>query len=202
MCSLPVRIGERMIDVVSGQVVSVDKTSVVVMVGGIGLRVNVPKTVFDVVNGPGHPVTLFTHLAVREEALALYGFLTEEERGLFETLIGVPGVGPKLAIAILSTLSIDHLRSAVGREEPEVLTRVPGIGKKTAEKLVFELKGKMGTGLLPGIAMLSDTDSDVIAALTSLGYSIVEAQSAIQSIPRDAPKDVETRIRLALEYFS
>jgi Holliday junction DNA helicase RuvA len=191
-----------MIDIVSGQVTSLDKTSVVVMVGGIGLRVNVPRSVFDRVNGPGHPVTLFTHLAVREDALALYGFLTEEERSLFETLIGVPGVGPKLAIAILSTLSIDHLRSAVGREEPDVLTRVPGIGKKTAEKLVFELKGKIGGGLLPGIAALSDTDSDVIAALTSLGYSIVEAQSAIQSIPRDAPKDVETRIRLALEYFS
>jgi Holliday junction DNA helicase RuvA len=191
-----------MIDIVSGQVASIDKSSVVVMVGGIGLRVNVPRTVFDVVNGPGYPVTLFTHLAVREDALALYGFLTEEERGLFETLLGVSGVGPKLAISILSTLSIDHLRNAVGREEPEVLTRVPGIGKKTAEKIVFELKGKIGTGLLPGIAVWSDTDSDVIAALTSLGYSIVEAQSAIQSIPRGTPQDVETRIRLALQYFS
>jgi Holliday junction DNA helicase RuvA len=121
---------------------------------------------------------------------------------LFETLLGVSGVGPKLAISILSTLSIDHLRNAVGRDEPEVLTRVPGIGKKTAEKIVFELKGKIGIGLLPGISVLSDTDSDVIAALTSLGYSIVEAQSAIQSIPRGTPQDVETRIRLALEYFS
>ena len=190
-----------MIDMVSGQVASIDKNSIVVMVGGIGLRVNVPKTVFDVVNGPGHPVTLFTHLAVREDALALYGFLTEEERSLFETLLGVSGVGPKLAIAILSTLSIDHLRTAVGRDEPEVLTRVPGIGKKTAEKIVFELKGKIGIGMLPGISVLSETDSDVIAALTSLGYSIVEAQSAIQSIPRGTPQDVETRIRLALQYF-
>jgi Holliday junction DNA helicase RuvA len=190
-----------MIDMVSGQVASIDKTSIVVMIGGIGLRVNVPKTVFDVVNGPGHPVTLFTHLAVREDALALYGFLTEEERSLFETLLGVSGVGPKLAISILSTLSIDHLRTAVGRDEPEVLTRVPGIGKKTAEKIVFELKGKIGIGMLPGISVLSETDSDVIAALTSLGYSIVEAQSAIQSIPRGTPQDVETRIRLALQYF-
>jgi Holliday junction DNA helicase RuvA len=190
-----------MIDMVSGQVASIDKTSVVVMMGGIGLRINVPKTVFDVVNGPGHPVTLFTHLAVREDALTLYGFLTEEERTLFETLLEVSGVGPRLAISILSTLSIDHLRTAVGRDEPEVLTRVPGIGKKTAEKIVFELKGKIGIGMLPGISALSEADSDVIAALTSLGYSIVEAQSAIQSIPRGTPQDVETRIRLALQYF-
>jgi Holliday junction DNA helicase RuvA len=190
-----------MIDMVSGQVASIDKTSVVVMMGGIGLRINVPKTVFDVVNGPGHSVTLFTHLAVREDALTLYGFLTEEERSLFETLLEVSGVGPRLAISILSTLSIDHLRTAVGRDEPEVLTRVPGIGKKTAEKIVFELKGKIGIGMLPGISVLSETDSDVIAALTSLGYSIVEAQSAIQSIPRGTPQDVETRIRLALQYF-
>ena len=190
-----------MIDMVSGHVASMDKTSVVVMVGGIGLRVNVPKTVFDAVEGPGHPITLFTHLAVREDALSLYGFMTEEERNLFETLLRVSGVGPKLAVSILSTLSLDHLRMAVGRDEPEVLTRVPGIGKKTAEKIVFELKGKIGIGFLPGISVLSDTDSEVIAALTSLGYSIVEAQSAIQSIPRGSPQDVETRIRLALRFF-
>jgi Holliday junction DNA helicase RuvA len=127
--------------------------------------------------------------------------MTEEERNLFETLLRVSGVGPKPAVSILSTLSLDHLRTAVGRDEPEVLTRVPGIGKKTAEKIVFELKGKIGIGFLPGISVLSDTDSEVIAALTSLGYSIVEAQSAIQSIPRGSPQDVETRIRLALRFF-
>src|SRR5512143_2620517 len=111
-----------MIDIVTGQVASMDKSSVVVMVGGIGLRVNVPKSVFDAVHGPGHAVTLYTHLAVREDALMLYGFLTEEDRNIFNTLIGVSGVGPKMALAILSTLSIDHLRNAVGREEPDVLT--------------------------------------------------------------------------------
>jgi Holliday junction DNA helicase RuvA len=190
-----------MIDMVSGQVASMDKSSVVILVGGIGLRVNVPKSVFDTVHGTGHAVTLFTHLAVREDALTLYGFLTEEDRNLFNILIGVSGVGPKIALAILSTLSVDHLRNAVGREEPEVLTRVPGIGKKTAEKIVFELKGKLGIGMLPGFAVLSDADSEVIDALTALGYSVVEAQTAIQSIPRDAPKNVEERIRIALQYF-
>ncbi len=191
-----------MIDIVTGQVASMDKSSVVVMVGGVGLRVNVPRSVFDVVHGAGHAVTLYTHLAVREDALTLYGFLTDEDRNIFNILIGVSGVGPKIALSILSTLSIDHLRNAVGREEADVLTRVPGIGKKTAEKIVFELKGKLNIGMLPGFALLSDVDSDVIEALTALGYSVVEAQTAIQSIPRDAPKDVEERIRIALQYFS
>src|SRR5215467_4816159 len=117
-----------MIDIVSGQVATVDKASVVVMVGGVGLRVNVPKTVFDLVTGPGHLVTLYTHLAVREDSLTLYGFLTEEDRHLFEVLISVSGVGPKMGLAILSTLSVDHLKSAVAREESDILTRVPGVG--------------------------------------------------------------------------
>ncbi len=190
-----------MIDIVTGQVASMDKSSVVVMVGGIGLRVNVPKSVFDVVHGAGHAVTLYTHLAVREDALTLYGFLTEEDRNIFNILIGVSGVGPKIALAILSTLSIDHLRNAVGREEADVLTRVPGIGKKTAEKIVFELKGKLNIGMLPGFALISDVDGDVIEVLTSMGFSVVEAQTAIQSIPRDAPKDIEERVRLALQHL-
>ena len=192
-----------MIDIVSGQVASIDKGSIVVMVGGIGLRVNVPRTVFDAVGGTGRAVTLYTHLAVREDALALYGFLTEEDRGLFDTLITVSGVGPKMALSILSTISIDHLRNAVGREEPEVLTRVPGVGKKTAEKIVFELKGKLKFADLPGFAVMDDTDAEVIEMLTtSLGYSIVEAQSAVQAIPRDTPKDIEARVRAALQYFT
>jgi Holliday junction DNA helicase RuvA len=191
-----------MIDIVSGQVASIDKASIVVMVGGVGLRVNVPRTVFDVVTGPGHLVTLYTYLAVREDALTLYGFVTEEDRRFFEILLTVSGVGPKMGLAILSTLSMDHLKNAVAREEADVLTRVPGVGKKTAEKIVFELKGKMGTAVALGLSPISDTDGDLIAALTNLGYSVVEAQSAIQSIPRDAPKDFESRFRLALEYFS
>lgn len=191
-----------MIDIVSGEVASIDKGSLVVVVGGIGFRVNVPKTVFDVVEGPGHTITLFTHLAVREDALTLYGFITEEDRGLFDILLSVSGVGPKMALAILGTISIDHLRNAVAREEPDVLTRVPGVGKKTAEKIVFELKNKLGTSVAHGLSLINDTDTDVIDALTGLGYSVIEAQSAVQKIPRDAPKDFESRFRLALEYFS
>ncbi len=191
-----------MIDIVSGQVVSQDKNWIVLMVGGVGLRVYVPKTVFDVIEGPGHTITLFTHLAVREDSLTLYGFPAEEDRELFELLLSVSGVGPKLGLSILSTISLDHIKNAVARDEADVLTRVPGIGKKTAEKIVFELKGKMGKAVSLGLAPFNDADGDVISALTGLGYSVVEAQSAVQAIPRDAPKDFETRLRLALAYFS
>jgi holliday junction DNA helicase RuvA len=114
----------------------------------------------------------------------------------------VSGVGPKMGLAILSTLSVEQLRAAVMREEAAILTRVPGIGKKTAEKIVFELKGKMGDSVLQGLTVVDDTDAEVLGALTSLGYSVVEAQSAIQAIPRDAPRDIETRVLMALQYFS
>ena len=191
-----------MIDIVSGHVASIDKASLVIMIGGIGLRINVPKTVFDVVEGPGHLITLYTYLAVREDALTLYGFPAEEDRRLFEVLISVSGIGPKVALSILSTLSLDHLKNAVARDDADVLTRVPGVGKKTAEKIVFELKGKLGASVALGLSPFSDADGDVIAALTGLGYSVVEAQSAVQSIPRDAAQDFETRFRLALEYFT
>jgi holliday junction DNA helicase RuvA len=191
-----------MIDTVTGQIAKLDKDSVVIVVGGIGLRILVPKSVFDIADGPGRTLTLYTYLAVREDALTLYGFSSEDERTLFETLISVSGVGPKIGLAILGTLTPDHLRNAVMREEPAILTRVPGIGKTTAEKIVFELKGKLGAQVGAGLAAFSDSDGDVIAALTALGYSVIEAQSALQSLPRDAPKDVETRIVMALQYFS
>ena len=191
-----------MIDLLSGQVASLAKDSLVMLVGGVGFRVYVTKNVFDTVNAPGQAITLHTHLQVREDALTLYGFLTEDERSIFELLLTVNGVGPKVATAILSALSVDHLRAAVTHDEPQVLTRAPGVGKKTAEKIVFELKNKLGAGGIPAIIAMSDLDTDVIANLTALGYSVVEAQSALQSIPRDAPPDIETRVRLALQFFS
>src|SRR5690606_11779936 len=151
----------------------------------------------------GETVFLHTLLIVREDALSLYGFRTVSEREVFETLLKVNGVGPRLALAILSTISIDNLRSAVLSERAELLTRVPGIGKKTAQKIVFELKDKLAIGLdtVP-IAELSDVNSEVMDALVALGYSIVEAQTAIQSLPKDAPDDIEERIRLTLQYFA
>ncbi len=192
-----------MIASVHGQIEAVADNHLIVRVGGVGVRVFVPRTVLQRVEGVGRSVTLHTHLVVREDALSLYGFVDADERALFVTLLTVPGVGPKLALSIISTLSLQLLHRAVMQGEPELLTRVPGIGRKTAEKLAVELKGRLRLDTtVPTVAALSDIDADVIDALTALGYSIVEAQAALQSIPRDAAEDLEERVRLALQYFS
>lgn len=191
-----------MIDILIGQVAAITNQYLVLMVGSVGLRVHVPTTIRDVVSGPGYNLTLYTHLVVREDDLSLYGFADQDERALFETLIRVSGIGPRIALAIISTLTVERLKNAVAREEADVLTRVPGVGKKLAQKLILELKDKLVIDHVTGLAAISDVDTDVLAALTALGYSVVEAQTAIQSIPRDAPDDVEERVRMALQYFA
>lgn len=175
----------------------------VVEVGGVGYRVFVPTSVLDGLE-VGRGLFLHTHLIVREEALTLYGFATEEQRVLFDLLLTVQGVGPRLALSILSSLSPDALRRAIVNEQPEVLGRVRGVGKKTAEKIVVTLKDKLGAeSSLAGVTAASDVDTEVIAALTALGYSVVEAQAAVQAIPKDANTPaLEDRIRLALAYFA
>lgn len=191
-----------MIASLQGKVTYQSDDQLVVQVGGVGLRVLVPRTMHDHVDGVGSHIYLHTYLVVREDALTLYGFAEEEERQVFETLLNVSGVGPKLALAILSTLSLAQLRHSITQGEANLLTRVPGIGKKTAEKIAFELKDRLIPDVPAELAGLADVDSDVLDALTALGYSIVEAQAAIQSIPRDAPQTLEDRVRLALAYFS
>jgi Holliday junction DNA helicase RuvA len=190
-----------MIERISGRVARVETDAIVIMVGGVGLRVRVPKSALEVAANTGAEVLLYTHLILREDEISLYGFIAEDERAAFEVLIGVSGVGPRTALAVLSTLTVDQLRNAVRRGEPEMLTRVPGIGKKTAEKMLFELKDKLGGPVdeLAELSAITDVDSDVMAALTAMGFSIVEAQTAVQRIPRDGPKDVESRIMLALQ---
>ncbi len=189
-----------MIASVEGRIGAVTKDSVVVEVGGIGLRVLCPQPTLAAAR-PGEPVFLHTYLVVRETELALVGFATADELGLFEHLIGVPGVGPRLALALLSGMAPDALRLAVGQEQPEILARIPGIGKKTAQKIVLELKDKVGAvEVSEGLAALTEADAAVIDALTALGYSIVEAQRAVQTLPRDIP-DVEERLRRALASF-
>jgi len=136
---------------------------------------------------------------VREQELTLFGFATEEDLELFQVLLGVSGVGPKLALSILSTLPPDAIRLAVANDEPGLLTRVPGIGPKSAKKILFHLKDKMGVSELEGVGVvpITDEDAEVIEALTALGYSIVEAQRAVQAIPKDVT-GVEGRLRAAL----
>ncbi len=135
--------------------------------------------------------------------MTLYGFESQADRELYTILLGVDGVGPKVALAVLSTLSLDAIQRAIFADESEILGRVPGVGKKTAQKMAIHLKDKLKpTDALAGVAAMADYDSEVLAALTALGYSVVEAQSAIQSLPKDAPKDVEERLRVALQYFT
>jgi len=192
-----------MIASVNGEVLEILADSLVVGVGGVGLKVFVPTATRDKARS-GEQVYLRTQLIVREELLALYGFEDAETLDFFNLLLGVNGVGPRSALAILSVLSTDAIRRAVVNEQPEVFSRVRGIGRKTAQNILVQLQGRMGesAGQLEGVANLSDVETEVIGALTSLGYSVVEAQAAIQAIPRDAPMDVETRLRLALKYFS
>jgi Holliday junction DNA helicase RuvA len=150
----------------------------------------------------GQPVELFTHLNVRENELALYGFLTEEELALFRLLLSISGIGPKVALALLGTVSPDALRQAVVQEEPGLLSRVPGIGPKTARAIIFHLKDKLIPTGAAAAPLLGDTDVEVIAALTGLGFSLVEAQAALQSLPRGEDLPVEERVRQALAYFA
>lgn len=190
-----------MIASLSGNVLKIEANALVIGVGGVGLRVLVPRTVLEDVGGVGRHLRLHTHLLVRETELALYGFATEEDLQLFEVLLGVNGVGPKVALAILGTLSPELLKSAIMREETAVLQRVPGIGKKMAERIMFQLREKLDLGSLEtAVAFVSDVDADVIDFLTGLGFSIVEAQAALQKLPRDV-KAVDERVQLALQYL-
>jgi len=191
-----------MIASISGRVQEVYPDSLVVDVGGVGLHVYAPAPWRDRLQA-GESIFLHTYLVVREDALTLYGFETRESRELFSLLLGVNGVGPRMALSILSTLSPDAIRRAVFHEQAEVFQRVPGVGKQTAQKILLYLEHRLpGEAGLAPMAVISAVDTEVIAALTGLGYSVVEAQTALQSIPRDTAQDIETRLRLALQYFS
>lgn len=191
-----------MIATVRGEVIQIEDNALVLEVGGVGLRVFAPAPLLARLN-VGDGTSLFTHLVVREDALILYGFESQAERDLFHLLLGVDGVGPKVSLAVLSHMNLDAVQQAVAANQPELLSRVPGVGNKTAQKIVLYLHDRLKPGgPLSRLTPLSDADGEVLAALTALGYSVVEAQTAIQSLPRDAPQDVEQRLRLALQYFT
>lgn len=190
-----------MIASIQGKVASTGRDHVVLVTGGIGYKIFAPYPTLERIDSSGETF-LHTVLIVREDSMTLFGFATTVEREVFDILLAVNGVGPKLALAILSTLSIDNLRNAVISERSDVLTRVPGIGKKTAQKILIDLKDKLKIGLdAAPVDAFDDVNSDVLDALIVLGYSIVEAQTAIQALPMDAPQTVEDRVRLALQYF-
>jgi Holliday junction DNA helicase RuvA len=191
-----------MISSINGRIIDLPPDSLVLEVGGVGLQVFVPSHL-RVDLRVGEHIQLYTYLVVRQDSLTLFGFSTAEEREFFTLLIGVNGVGPRLALSGLSTLNPETIRRAVFTEQAEVFSRIPGIGKKTAQKILLHLQDKVKAveGFEP-VAAMDDTDTQVLEALISLGYSVVEAQAALQAIPKDSPDDVETRIRLALGFFS
>lgn len=191
-----------MIASLDGDVRDIATDSLVVGLGGLGLRVYVPAPLRDRVQ-VGDRIHLETLLIVRQDSLTLYGFDSAENREYYTLLLGVDGIGPRSALAVLSVLTVDAIRRAVFSEQADVFSRVPGIGRKTAQKILLHLQGRIGReDQLAPVARMTDVETEVLGALTSLGYSIVEAQAALQSIPRDTPQDVETRLRAALQYFS
>jgi holliday junction DNA helicase RuvA len=186
-----------MIGRIKGILLQKDPPRVLVDVNGIGYDVDVPMSTLYDLPALGASVTLLTHFVVREDAQLLYGFLTEGEREAFRQLVKISGVGPRTALAVLSGMSIQDLAQAVSLQESGRLTKVPGIGKKTAERLLLELKGKFGDSLISGGQGVSDTGSDVLRALLALGYSEKEAVVAIKSLP--AGVSIAEGIKLALK---
>ncbi len=166
---------------------------------GVGYEVWVPMSSFYQLPALGERVTLLTHFVVREDAQLLYGFVTETERAAFRELIRISGIGPRMALAVLSGMSVAELAQAIAAQQAGRLTKVPGIGRKTAERLLLELKGRLGPDLgAPGAAApASDSQTDILQALLALGYSDKEAAAALQALPPDV--GVSEGIRLALK---
>jgi Holliday junction DNA helicase RuvA len=158
---------------------------VLVDVNGVGYELDVPMSSFYNLPALGERVTLLTHFVVREDAQLLYGFLTHDERATFRQLVKISGVGPRTALAILSGLSVAELAQAVTMQESGRLVKVPGIGKKTAERLLLELKGKLGDALAAPASVASDAQADILQALLALGYNDREAAAALKALPKD-----------------
>ena len=174
---------------------------VLIDVNGVGYEVDVPMSSFFNLPGLGERVTLLTHFVVREDAQLLYGFLTHEERATFRQLIRISGIGPRTALSILSGLSVSELSQAVTQQQAGRLVKVPGIGKKTAERLLLELKGKLGPDMAaPGAAVASDAQADIVQALMALGYNEKEAAAALKALPPDI--GVADGIKQALKALS
>lgn len=178
----------------------------VIEANGVGYLVYAPRPVLGSLAGMGESIFLFTTLIVREDAMTLYGFASREQRSLFESFLSVSGVGPKVALSLLSAGEPEEIRAAIAHSDTARLARVPGIGKKTADRLVLELKGKLDLKGLPApVAGATPAaiavNNELAELLVSLGYSTAEASVAIANLPADAPSELEERLRLALRYL-
>jgi Holliday junction DNA helicase RuvA len=190
-----------MIASLQGRISAKGDSYLVLDVGGVGFKVFVPPALLDGPPSTGQQLGLFTHMHVRENELSLYGFSAADELTLFELLLHVSGIGPKVAMKIVSMMPPDALREAIARGDAAALTRVPGVGKRIAERVLVDLKDKLGVSRGISYPALSGADAEVISALTSLGYSVSEAQAALRSLPQ---KDLalEERIRSALQHLA
>ena len=192
-----------MIAAVEGILASKGNNSVIIKAGAVSFLVHVPGSTLSRLGHPGNSVFLHTHLYVREDNISLYGFSSPRELSLFEQLITVSGIGPKVALALLTTLNAEQITSAVMSSNADLLSQVPGIGKKTAGRIILDLKGKLEKGwegeIIPAI---SQGDTDAVAALTGLGYSIREATQALSSIPQTDGMTLEEKVRQSLQRLS
>ncbi len=192
-----------MIAAVEGLLESRGPDSAIVRVGGISLQIFVPSSSLDRLGAIGGRVRLHTVLQLKEENLVLYGFNSGEEREFFKLLNGVSGVGPRLAMAMLSHLSTEELASIILSGDADALTRIPGVGKKTAARLALELKGKLEKGWSGLVTSAAAADNgEIVAALTALGYSAAEALRVISVLPSSPELNLEEKIKLALRHLA
>ncbi len=191
-----------MIGRLTGTLLEKNPPQILLDVQGVGYEVDVPMSTFYNLPALGEKVVLHTHFVVREDAQLLYGFATQDERAAFRQLLKISGVGPKLALSVLSGLSMAELAQAVATKESGRLTKIPGVGKKTAERLLLELQGKFVAAVASGAAagVTASADNDIANALVALGYSEKEADWAAKQLPKDV--DVSNGIRQALKLLS
>lgn len=190
---------------------------IVVEAGGVGMGIHVPLSVLDRLPGIGREVTVYTYFQVREDAMSLYGFLNRQDRDMFRQLIGVNGVGPKAALGILSVMTPDDLRMAIVTGDAKAISRAPGIGPKTAQRLILDLKDKVsmeevlgnlalpydqGAAVAPGIAGMGEAAKEAVQALVALGYSNVEANKAVKQVEVTETMTAEDVLKASLRYLS
>jgi len=174
----------------------------IIKVGGVSLQVYLPSSSLDQLGAVGQRVQLCTHLHWKEDNIALYGFISQQELDLFKMLISVSGIGPKVALAMLSNLNPEQLAIAIASGNVDLLTRMPGVGKKTASRLVLELQGKLEKGWTGVSPYLTGDSAEVVAVLTSLGYSTSEVTQAVAALPSSPDLTLEEKIKLALKHLA
>lgn len=189
-----------MIGSLRGRLTSKSPQGVIIEAGGVGYMVTVPTGTLSTLPSVGHDAFLYIYTHVREDALLLYGFSTEDEKRIFLALLGITGIGPKVAMNIVSGMSHDDFIRAVEAGDTDSLSRIPGLGKKTAQRIVLEMKGKLPVDEIA--TPVGAVASDVLSALVNLGYKKAEALDAIEAVRSRAPEDIEGLLKEALKYLT